>query len=432
MFSPKRFVGFLKRFLSGVMPLFICLVLLAVVGVLVGGMATTAWHVGIRLGAALVPAAVAVAAAFALSIGYIQRLHDLGSRREIFWYLIHCMFGQGNFKPWLLVEEGKVNFQRNPLDSLIVRVGGPGHLVIRKDSAVMLERGGQLTRVEGPGFPHIERYERIHDTVDLRPTRWVYPVVGMSKEGIPVTCDADIAFQIQNGDQQATDELPFPMDGQAVFTAVTSKWMRELTRPEGDRMLDWKGLIIVSATEGKLRFILARYPLDRLVAPEREGSEHPRQVIRNELETELHTAAARVGARVLKVELGQIKVADAVTQQWIESWRAEWDRWQSSYLAPAEAAYVESVGGARSRLTAEKITNSARILHELAAQGRQAFVSGALTQFFLAIRNIGTDSLALTYLAPESVKMLQKTAELTLASGGRAAGDSISPAEDDS
>jgi len=432
MFSSKRLVRYLRRILSWVMPLCVCLVLLAVLGVLAGGKATNAWQLSVRLGAALVPAAVAVAAAFALPIVYMQKLHDVGSRREIFWYLIHCMFGQGNFKPWLLVEEGKINLQRNPPDSLIVRVGGPGNLVIRKDSAVVLEQGGRLTRVEGPGFPHLERYERIYDAVDLRPTRWVYPVAGMSKEGIPVTCDADVSFQMQDGNQQATDEMPFPMDKQAVFTAATSKWMRELTRPEGDRMLDWKGLIIISATEGKLRFILARYPLDRLVAPEKEGSEHPRQVIRNELETELHTAAARVGARILKVELGQIKVQDSVTQQWIESWRAEWDRWQSNYLALAEARYVESVGGARSRLIAERITNTANILHELAAQGRQAFVSGALTQFFLGMRNIGTDSLALTYLAPESVKMLQRTAELTLTSGTHAAADGMPPADDDS
>lgn len=417
MFSPKRLLKFLRRFLSWVAPLFICLVLLALLGVLVGNDDLTLWQIGLRVAAAMIPAALAIAGGFALSIAYMQKLHDLGSKREIFGYLIHCMFGQGNFKPWLLVQEGKVNNQRNAPDSLIVRVGGPGHLVIRKDSAVVLEQGGRLTRVEEPGFPRLEPYERIYDTVDLRPIRWVYPVSGMSKEGIPVTCDADISFQIKNGDQKATDDVPYPMDRQAVFTAVTSKWLREASRPEGDRMLDWKGLIIISSTEGILRSILARHPLDRLVAPEKEGLEHSREAIRRELETELKIAADRVGGRVLKVELGQIKVADAITQQWIETWRAEWDRWQSIYMAPAEAAYVESVGGARAELIAQRITNTAKILHELAGQGQRAFVSGALTQFFLGMRNIGTDSLAMTYLAPEAVKMLQRTADLTLPSG---------------
>jgi regulator of protease activity HflC (stomatin/prohibitin superfamily) len=229
----------------------------------------------------------------------------------------------------------------------------------------------------------------------------------MSKEGIPVTCDVDVVFQIQSGDEKPTGERPFPADMDAVFTAATSKWIREADLPEGDRVLDWKALVVVSGAQGTLRFILARYPLDRLIAPEREGETHPRRAIRDELGAALRLTAKNVGAKILRVELGQIKVADKVTQKWIESWRAHWDRWGAEYLAEADAAYVKTVGEAQAEAIALRIRNTANVLHGLALESRRAFYTGARMQLQLMLRNVGADSLALTYLPGEATKLLQ-------------------------
>lgn len=417
MFNPKRVLRFWGRLLRVILPLYGLLALLAYLALRSGERFDSGWKLAVGLALGLAPATIAIIGGFVLAIPYMRKLYALKNRGEIFYYLLHCLFGQAGFKPWLLLEEAKINEQRNPLDSLIVKVGGPGNLVIRKDTAVVLEQGGRLTRALGPGFPRLERMERVYDILDLRPGRWVYAVSGMSKEGIPVTCDADVVYQLLGGDQEPTGLNPYPMEPHAVFVASTGKWIREANRPESERVMDWRGRIIISATEGALRFILARYPLDRLIAPEMEGQEHPRTIICRELEAELVKFAPNVGARILKVELGQIKVEDAVTQQWIESWRADWHRWESEYLALAEAAYVETVGNAQAEVIARRIRDTTNALIALADKSRDAFVAGALSQLYLGMRKISADSLALTYLPAEATKMLQRVSQLSLTSG---------------
>ncbi len=418
MFSFKRVLKFWGRLLALLIPFYAVWVLLVWIALQSGEQPTRGWQPGLKFAAALLLATLAIVAALALSTNFMQKLYALKSRREVFWYLVHRLFGQANFRPYILVEESKISSRVNDPHSLLVKVGGPGNMVIRKESAVVLERGGRLTRVEGPGFPKLRPFERIYDIIDLRPGRWQFPVEGMSKEGIPVLCETDIMMQIQDGGEPPSGKNPFPMDPNAVFIASTSKWIREASRPEGDRVLDWKGLIVISATEGTLRSILARYPLDRLIGPKEPGQEHPRQVIRQELEEALHAAAARVGAKILKVELGQIRVADKVTQQWIESWQAAWQRWATEYLGTGEAGYIEKVETAYSEITAKRIRDIANVLHDLTKSGGyEAFVAGAKLQLQLAMRNIDADSLVMTYMPREATRLLQTTANLPLPPG---------------
>jgi hypothetical protein len=375
-----------------------------------------------KLAVGLLPAILAVVAAFGLSVSFMQALYALKSKREAFWFLVHCLIGQASFKPWLMLEQGKINTTLSDPDSLIARHGGPGNLVIRKDTAAVLEQAGRLTRVEGPGLPKLQRFEHLYDTIDLRPIRRQVSVTGLSKEGIPVTCSADIQFQIQQGPEQSSADNPYPMDPDAVFQASMSKWIREADRPKNEQALDWRGFIVDLTAEMTLRAILARYPVDRLIAAEDSTASHPRVAIRRELRQSLHMAASDVGARILKVELGQMTVDDEVTQQWIERWQTDWGRWEAEYLASADAARIKEVGEVRSEAIASKIRNTANVLYELANLNHQAFVSGAMMQLHLALRNVGTDSLALTYMPAEATKLLEQTAHLTPPGGGAPGG----------
>jgi hypothetical protein len=429
MFNPKRILSFWLRILQVLLPLCAAFLLLALLALQVSGSSGDAWLLAAKLTASLGALALAIMASFILPISFLQALYGLKGKREAFWHLIHSLFGQASFKPWLKVEAGKIDYKLSNADSFVVRVGGPGNVVVRKDSAVILERAGQLTHVEGPGFAKLEPFERVYDTFDLRPRRWQLAVSGLSKEGIPVACDTDIEFQIRDNGQEPSSDKPFPVDLDAVFAAAKAKWVREATRPEDSRVVDWKGRIVISTAEGTLRFILARYPLDRLIAPEIDGQEHPRQVIRRELEKALHAAAPSVGAKILKVELGEIKVQDEVTQQWIESWQANWDRWELEYRATSEAAQIEMVEAAKSEAVVRTITNATNILHELRKSGERAFISGAKLQLALAMRNIGSDSLALTYMPAEAIKMLQNVASLPSPSGAQSANTTSPPGD---
>lgn len=326
MFNIHRVLAFWRRVLLALIPIYGFLALVIFGAIWLGTEPLINLQLGLKVLVGLMLPTLAILAGFGAAMSYLRALYDLEGYREPLWHLVHCMFGQASFKPWLMVQEAAINTDLNPLQSLIVRVGGPGNLIVRKDSGVVLEQAGRLTRVEGPGAHPLERFERLYDIVDLRPRRWQFAVEGLSKEGIPVTCETDIVFEIDRGRQAPTEDTPWPMEDRSVFLASTSTWIRERTRPEEQQMMDWKGLIVMVQAAGNLRSILARYPLDRLIAPERGGqtqvSGHPRRDIRAQLERILGAFAPSVGARVLKVELGQIRVDDAITQQWIDSWRA--------------------------------------------------------------------------------------------------------------
>jgi regulator of protease activity HflC (stomatin/prohibitin superfamily) len=415
MFNLGRVLRFWRRVLLFLVPFYAALTLAVGVAIWFGTEHIIDLQLGLKLLVGLMMPTLAIVAAFGLAISYLRTLYDLKGYREPFWHLAHSMVGQASLKPWVMVQEGKINTELNPLHSRIVSVGGPGNLILRKDSGVVLQQAGRLTRVESPGLSPLGLFESIYDVIDLRPVRWQFAVDGLSKEGIPVTCDTDIVFEMDPGQQEPTEDTPFPMDKRAVFLASTGKWVREKTRPEEQQIMDWKGRIVMSQAAGNLRSILARYPLDRLIAPERRGQQHapahPRREIRAQLEKELKAFAPRVGARILDVELGQIRVDDAVTQQWIDSWRARWNYWSAEYLAAADAEYAKIVGEAQSEAIAQRIHETANILYNLALQGRSAFVRGAMIQLHLALRNVGADSLALTYLPAEATKLLQEAVD---------------------
>jgi hypothetical protein len=408
LLNPKRILRFGGRVLLLLLPLYASVLLLAFLASRSRTPPPAGQQLKLMLAASFVPATLALIGGFLLAMSYLQAMYALKGKREAFWHLVHCLFGLASVKPWLRVETGKVNVPPTEMNRFIVKAGGPGNVIVRKDSAVVLERGGRLTKAAGPGLASLEPFERIYDTVDLRPRRWQHPVPALSKEGIPVTCETDIEFQIQDGGQQPTGETPFPADLKAVFAAVTSKWIREPERGEDDRVLDWKGHIVVSAAEGTLRFILARYPLDRLMAPTVEGQEHSRQAICRELEEALRVEASNVGAKILKVALGEIRVEDEVTQQWIETWRANWDHWGLEYLAASEALSLKVVGKARSEALAQKIGDTVTILHQLRQRGEEEFIAGTKLQLSLALRSIGSDSIALTYMPAEAMRLLQQ------------------------
>src|SRR5690606_13116320 len=96
-------------------------------------------------------------------------------------------------------------------EHILARVGGPGNLVVYNDSAVLLEKAGRFTRMCGKGFIRLAPFEKPYAFLDLRPKRTVYPVNAMSKEGIPIICEADITYQIDSEGTSATDEDPYPV-----------------------------------------------------------------------------------------------------------------------------------------------------------------------------------------------------------------------------
>lgn len=317
-----------------------------------------------------IPAFAALALAVLLASRFILTLYDTKDLKEAFDFLSRNMLGMTGLRPLMIVREGHVAVGEG---TLYDRVGGRGLLIVYNDSAAVIEKGGQLVRVVGPSLGFLKPFERIWEIVDLRHQRWPFTVDAMTKEGIPVSCEADITFKIDERyiDEEGnvrikppvktttptiTDEAiaaelskagitePLPYTDEAVFNAATSTWVRIHQPDHEEQLRRWTGRVMIGEVEGSLRNIIARYQLDWLMRPHVEGGPHSREQIRRQLQDSLHKALPvgnMLGARILQVELGQIRVKDEIARQWVEAWQAGWEQKAVEGRAEGEAKLVE-------------------------------------------------------------------------------------------
>ena len=314
------------------------------------------------------PVLVAIAAVFWWASHFMRSLYDTEDWKEAYDMLERNVFGMDKMEPLMIVKEGHIAVgEGEPHD----RVGGRSLFIVYNDSAVLIERGGRLDRVMGTSLSFLAPFERVWGVVDLRRQRWPLTVNAMTKEGIPISCETIITFKIDDRykdehgivrvkqpveteapevtDREIRKEIenagiaePLPYTEDAVFKAVTCNWIRIHQEDHPEQLRRWTGRVIIGGTEGTLRSILADYRLDWLLGPTQPGKKHPREEIREKLEEKLQNSFAvgnSVGARILKVELGEIKVRDMedekgekmqmpeeVYEQWVDAWQAGWEQ----------------------------------------------------------------------------------------------------------
>jgi regulator of protease activity HflC (stomatin/prohibitin superfamily) len=223
----------------------------------------------------------------------------------------------------------------------------------------------------------------------------------MTQEGISVTCNADISFKIDDGDQKPTLETPHPMTEEAVFKAATSKWIREAWRTEPDRLMTWTKQVIIGETEGTLRSILARYPLDQLIDPA------VRRKIQAELEEKLRGAVPNLGAKITRVALGDIQLEDEVTQQWIEKWQAEGRRRMMELEAEGQAARAAIEANARIQAQVKMIANTAKAFASMAKYGEEIPSRFVILRFIEMIKRTSVEMLGKLYLPYDVMRTFQ-------------------------
>ncbi len=414
---------YLRRFLPtvGLALVGISLASLALGWLLVG---RSAGLLGLALASLLIaiPPIIALADVFLIATTFLQKVYDIGSMRDAHRFLHRLLFGVWYFGPYLLIKEGKVARGEG---SVLHRVGGPGYLVIYNDSAVITERMGRLHRIlstnlpKQQNYPFLEPFEKIWEIVDLRPQQWTFPVRAMTRDGIPVVCEADIRFKIDDRvpgpDGEPTSkppipEEPYPFTPEAVFRAATARWIREPDF-QGPPM-DWRGRVVVGFTEGILRNILAEYRLDWLLGPTGKNERHPREVIRDRLHQQLEQEAPKVGARILDVQLGEIRVEDEeIPAQWVEAWRAEWESRAAATRVEGEAELLR-METTRARAQAEMMITLIREL-QAARVGDEEVRSYLLaTRLAEALRWMSYDPFTRAFLPPESLRTLRRLQQL--------------------
>jgi len=314
----------------------------------------------LKLARDFMPAVIGIIAAYLLAARFVTDLYGLRNWGEGAKHLQRCLFGVPTRAPFVCVAEGQVQAGD---DHVLMRVGGPGRVVTYNNSAALLEKGGKLTRIVPPGTRiTLEPFEKIRDTLDLRPMRWQYQIEALSKDGIEVTVEVDITFQINTKRRSPTGKTPFPAAESAIFRAATARVIHSPDAEAPDDSLDWARRLIMDEAQECLRTIISQYTLDALVGIERiYAYEHPRQVIQSQLREALRGPAASLGAQINNVRLGSIKVGDKVAEQWLEVWSQEWQnkalRLEQNGKAQRERARARAKAQAQAKLIVQ-ITNA--------------------------------------------------------------------------
>jgi len=268
-------------------------------------------------------------------------------------------------KPFVIIQDAKIFGDKFRPE---IVVGGPATLVVHNDSAVLLERAGRLTRVWGPGRHPLRRFEKVRAVVDLRPRSYSLTGNGMTREGIPVKWPITVHFQSNDRDEgrhEASESQPFPYAEQAVFKAATDTWVLD---PVAGSELDWRDRVTGGEIGGVLRNILARYSLDQLIQPDDESADATRRTIQHELEEALRTNAARHGARIRGLTLGNVELEDPAAQQWVETWKAHWKGQRRVELAAGKADRVRRLERARAEAKQRMLEAMIEGFQELAEQ----------------------------------------------------------------
>lgn len=362
----------------------------------------------------------------------LHELYDIETLKEAHDFLNRLRFGSIGKAPKLLAKEGHLASADGTAAS---RAGGPGLLIVYNDTAVVTELSGRTHRVLGPGPHTLQRYERLWRAVDLRPQRRVQEVSALTKEGIPVACDLDISFKIASSSPGSPPigsgsghkgAGPHPCAQDAVFRAATTTWIPDTAGSQPSSMT-WDHRAVQLA-EDTLRDILATYRLDWLLQAPQPDQPHPRDQIRDRLETVVEDALPTVGAKLLEIELGtlQVKVPDRdgantdgvsqrlrqlVSQQWIEAWDAGWNARALTSRAEGEAELLR-IDAARIQAQAEMVIALAEALQPVLSSGQASEPYVLALRVVEALRWMSYDPDTRDFMPPEAIRTLGRLQKL--------------------
>lgn len=328
---------------------------------------------------------------------------DPTEERGLVDLILYGLPDQAPFKPILSIREGQVD----PDGPEVMRkVGGPGFLSIGHDSAAVIARGGTIIKVLGPGWHKIGPFERVWDVVDLRPQRRNLRVETHSRDGIPIYCDAEILFRLDNGEDIPEEfaGLPYnftPTAADNVLKVTTNKVV--LKPGSGRRFTTWSTRMPNGILDGIIRDVIEQYRLDEFLAPAENGKPRFEQLEKT-IEESVKAAGKKAGARVMRVTLGPIlPQEEAISQQWLEGWRSEWDRVAHELQAEAKALGTEEVKMARVHAQADVITTIIEGMRGIESTDHDLAQVMILTRFMDVIRALSeTDPIVRSTMFKEA------------------------------
>jgi regulator of protease activity HflC (stomatin/prohibitin superfamily) len=261
-----------------------------------------------------IPVILGIWLAFEVAANFLYYLYDLPSHGESRRFLLSLRSPGSFWDQTVVVQPQTLEKQRE--ESALFRAGGPGQFIIPAGHAAVTEQNGRYFRIVGEGPNQLQNFEYIHTILDLRrQDREKENVQLRSHEGLELTADVGVSFQIDTGRIPARQQKALPYDPQTIRELAYA----QTNLPE-ERISGWDG-IALSKVIDILRQKIMHASIDQLLdEPNTEIGAHIR--IRDYVEGRARKNLGAKGIKLHRVRLGHFVFSDDVTNQHIDRWRA--------------------------------------------------------------------------------------------------------------
>ena len=300
--------------------------------------------------------------------------------------------------PYYLIEDGEMTLVKPK--GVLDRLGGPGVAVIKPYNAVVFERAGKITRIEGPDMFMTKLFEFAKHIIDLRPQWESFPVEEvLTKDKVPLHIECGLGYRIESREQTAergedprevVEGRRFPGIISGEYPVYKRTIFKAAYGPAGDWKFTTKG-----ATITKLREVVSEFELQDIYRRDEQGREFILAEIGRMTKERVVEIAHYWGVRVNTVNIDTIEVSEAVREQVWKMWGAEYARKTAlieaegkrevivteavaereatrvksesariEAIGEAEATKIKAIGGAEA--AAEKTRTEARVKRDVA------------------------------------------------------------------
>lgn len=336
---------------------------------------------------------------------FMQTIYTIGDLRQTFDFFFLCVFGPLFFRyPFVFIQEGQVTKQAKAMPQGNPEgPGGPCLFIIFNDSAVVTERAGRRIAVAGPQVYTAGRFEKIYQTLDLRPQTRSSTATCITRDGIPIKAQVGATYRIRwKGEPSA--KFPYPVDPDALLQAAAGQAVYDFG--EGKEVRTWAERV-GGNIDVELRNIIARYRLDELLESRDPGLKPRADLMRN-LTEGLRKMTANYGAEILEVRLDAFEFdpdLQWIKQQWMDTWRVPWEGQVQVRKAQADAGAIRLKEMAQSYAQLELIS---AVTQEFKATADESIPIGLIVlRFVEVISRMAANPDAAIFLPHEALQTLE-------------------------
>lgn len=313
--------------------------------------------------------------AMELSVNLVYYLYDLPDRATARRFLRRLRDPRIGGKAIATTSAADLGLGRQ--ERALLRVGGPGLLTIPPGQVGVSEVNSRYSRILPAGTHGLDRFERVHAILDLRPQERTDPEVRLhSREGLEVAAYVGVTFRVSRGTAMVSEQQPFPFDPEAVRMLAYDE-----SNLPGESESEWQDTA-VAVVAAVLADTVGRYSLNQLLQDERtEVGAHLN--IRRDVEREARQKLAKRGIELLLIRIGRFRFPDDVTAQYISQWRDMQERSTRHNLIEREAIAFQAMETARAEAELELVRAMAASMANARRQGYSGPINDVMAVRFI-------------------------------------------------